>query len=632
MRPATSNVPVNQAVEFSSKISGCLGDGSAERDSSVCSSSASKTVTVEPGQFTAASSFYVKARGSRMHPTVERVLEMRRPELARRYVLHHATDRKEVDEIRGGCNPVNSEATLMTALAHVPTHMVWAGCDLMRARTIPPDTRCGVRRAEPTAHNEGINTDRKVKDGVDMPRMVVIETNSSPSGHKSTPIVSSAGEQRGYRIYMHDMFRPLVERHSMSLPAGRLAVLFDKNAMEASAYACAMADEFDEAVLLVESHLDDQDQGWFFKDGVLFVRPVESADSDEFVAIRAAVRYVTQVPWARIPLCTSTLLVNPIAACVAGGRNKLLAAKAYESLNQELASSGCNAQIITPHTLVDARIEDVPEFVRRLGGKAVVKIPYSNAGQGIFPISTELEISNFERQAQRSVLNEEQACSAYKLCIVQQMIQADHATVHLVNCPTKQHLGSTDESMTGTFEHLASESMGMTDPKACASEVSRGRRDGKILVHCPTLADKLGHKYVFDLRVMIIHTTNDGYRPVAMYARRASRPVGSCDMPNTWEELGTNLSVRLPNGRFMTDEARLIELSEDTFELLDLSEDDLIDAVVQTILAAVAIDKMATRLQPHTNGPMDLELLASFNADSELLREMRYAVARKASA
>ena len=34
-------------------------------------------------------------------------------------------------------------------------------------------------------------------------------------------------------------------------------MLYDKNVMEASAYAAAMANEFGEAVLLVESHVDD---------------------------------------------------------------------------------------------------------------------------------------------------------------------------------------------------------------------------------------------------------------------------------------------------------------------------------------------------------------------------------------
>ncbi len=38
--------------------------------------------------------------------------------------------------------------------------------------------------------------------------------------------------------------------------------------------------------------------------------------------VRAAIRYVTQKPWNRIPPITRTLIYNPVLACLAGGRNK----------------------------------------------------------------------------------------------------------------------------------------------------------------------------------------------------------------------------------------------------------------------------------------------------------------------
>ena len=73
--------------------------------------------------------------------------------------------------------------------------------------------------------------------------------------------------------------------------------------------------------------LEDGDLGRtarFDGEGVLEVLSAE----DQWVPIRAAVRYVTQRPWNRIPPLARTAILNPVIACLAGGRNKLLAAKA----------------------------------------------------------------------------------------------------------------------------------------------------------------------------------------------------------------------------------------------------------------------------------------------------------------
>ena len=59
-------------------------------------------------------------------------------------------------------------------------------------------------------------------------------------------------------------------------------------------------------------------------------------EKEEWVPIRAAFRYVTQKPWTRIPLKTKTKILNPVISCLAGGRNKNLADKAYEVLNTGL--------------------------------------------------------------------------------------------------------------------------------------------------------------------------------------------------------------------------------------------------------------------------------------------------------
>jgi hypothetical protein len=48
---------------------------------------------------------------------------------------------------------------------------------------------------------------------------------------------------------------------------------------------------------------------------------------------------------------SKTLFLNPTIACVMGGRNKLVASKAYDFLNAELFSTGL--AINTPKTIYD---------------------------------------------------------------------------------------------------------------------------------------------------------------------------------------------------------------------------------------------------------------------------------------
>lgn len=128
-----------------------------------------------------------------------------------------------------------------------------------------------------------------------------------------------------------------------------------------------------------------------------------------WLPIRAAFRYVTQRPWNRIPVNARTVIFNPvrgasltkddetsrtttyissfvvlvgrmrqIVACLAGGRNKGMAAKAYEMLNQQLAGTGLAVRV--PATHYDVPLKEVRAMVERMGGHAVIKVPYANAG------------------------------------------------------------------------------------------------------------------------------------------------------------------------------------------------------------------------------------------------------------
>ena len=118
-----------------------------------------------------------------------------------------------------------------------------------------------------------------------------------------------------------------------------------------------------------------------------------AARSPRRPTVRAAYRYVTQRPWTRIPVLTRTLILNPVLACLAGGRNKMIASKAYEIFNGTLQGSGLGVR--TPETIRDVRHNEIPLWVERFGGHAVVKIPYSNAGQGVYTITSREELDAF---------------------------------------------------------------------------------------------------------------------------------------------------------------------------------------------------------------------------------------------
>ena len=81
-----------------------------------------------------------------------------------------------------------------------------------------------------------------------------------------------------------------------------------------------------------------------------------------WINIRGAFRYVTQRPWQRLPISKiRTLLLNPVVCCLAGGRNKLLAAKAYDFFNSQYG--GYKLSISTPRTIRDVEKKIVPIWV-----------------------------------------------------------------------------------------------------------------------------------------------------------------------------------------------------------------------------------------------------------------------------
>lgn len=438
-------------------------------------------------------------------------------------------------------HPQVDSSRLREILSYEPKFFCWSGADLFNVTSM--------------------NGERK---------MILIETNSCPSGMKSMPTLQDNDEYGSYRVLIEKTFKPLVERSEKEgrIPAdGRLAVVYDKNEMECTGYAHTIASVFEEDVLLVQYHHTDVEPCVRFnEDGIMEVQDEES----KWHKVRAAFRYLTQKPWTRLPISSKTLILNPPIACLSGGRNKLIAAKAYEIFNSE--NSAYNLEIMVPKTIRDVELNLVPLYVKSFGGFAVIKNPYSNAGQGVWTITSEKELEDFMAQAE--------AEQQYDQFIVQSLI------------------GNSKWSSS----HHAS---------------------GLQYFHVGSVPDKKREIFVADLRMMIHYNCErKGFAPLALYARRAKNPLA--DDPagkNSWDMLGTNLSVKTGQNSWDTETKRLIIMDRREFNRLGLGLDDLIDGYIQTVMATVAIDKIARRLSSEP-GKMDMELFASLNNDQSLIQEI----------
>ena len=188
-----------------------------------------------------------------------------------------------------------------------------------------------------------------------------------------------------------------------------------------------------------------------------------------------------------------------------------------------------------------------------MGGHAVIKVPYSNAGQGVYTITNQDELNDF-------------------------MAIPHHYDKFIV------------QSLVGN---------------ASWSSLTRSGR----FYHVGTVPNKKAQTFVSDLRMMIAgNTQGKGFRPVAIYARKARKPLlkNLSDDPevSSWEMLGTNLSVKLSedgaagHAQWTTETQRLCLMDRKDFNTLGIGIDDLIDAYVQTVLSVIAIDRMCIKLMP----------------------------------
>ncbi len=469
-----------------------------------------KIEIIKPENFEQENHFYPKALNSQLHAMVSHFFNLDHSRVIKRYTH---------------LNPQVNAKMLESILKYQNKHFYWGGSDLFYVTT-----EKGQRS------------------------MVVLETNSCPSGQKSMPPRTDADEHRGYRYLIENSFLPAIRKRR--LPQGSLAVIYDKNYMESSGYAQTIADLTGEVVYLIP-HFNNEESFLGFDDGVMFF---ENEGKKNF--IRAAFRYVTQKPWNRIPVQTKTFIYNSVLVCLSGGRNKLVANKAYELYNSEIFDSGL--RINTPETIKDVSKLEIPLWVQRFGGKAVIKNPYSNAGQGVYTITTEKELSDFMKNDY-----------PYDQFIVQSLI--------------------------GHYEW--------------SSHSEHGR-----YFHVGTIPNKKGNIYIADLRVMV-YSSPKGFFPCAIYARRARKPLASTIEDSSWEVLGTNLSVKVGENDWDSETSRLMLMDRKDFNTLGIGIDDLIEAYIQSVLSLVAIDKMAQNLL-NKKGQFKIKLFKSLDNDESLMKEI----------
>ena len=192
------------------------------------------------------------------------------------------------------------------------------------------------------------------------------------------PLADEKQKFAGYQVLLEALFEELLANKTATQCEGDLAVVFDKNPTENSAYGIVLAELSNEKVWLVENldeeSTDEQSRIVKWEDGVMHVRDLKN---NTWHPIRACLRYITQKPWKKVPLNTKTIVLNPIISCLAGGRNKIMAAYAYKLFNQEQAKLQSGLSIRLPHSLINVNKKDIPMLLEndtKLDGKAVVKV------------------------------------------------------------------------------------------------------------------------------------------------------------------------------------------------------------------------------------------------------------------
>ena len=489
--------------------------------------------------------YYPKVLNAELHPLVSYFLSLSVERIAHRYCHLH---------------PRINQKALSKLLQQEPSYFRWSGADLFV-----------------TTNHSGTK------------KLTVIETNSCPSGQKSMPRPDQElNEGYGYRKLISTTFKPMLNKVDPSLYDAKLAVIYDKNSMEAKGYAQAMSSILREDIYVAEFLNNDTNPPVKFdENGVMYIRIKDESSKDndhEWIPIRAAFRYVTQNPWDRIPINTKTLILNPIVVCISGGRNKNLAAKAYEIFNANLQSRRglSGLKLNTPETVKDVPFDAIPLMIEKFGGKGVIKSPYGNAGIDVFTITNQQELNDFM---------------------------------------TNFSLRENDKMGRGYGEKFIVQSL-IGNANWSSSTFSG------IHYHVGTVVDKNGKFYAADIRMMI-HYDGNVWKPLCLYSRRAKEPLSAELDGNTssWDILGTNLSVKIGENEWQTDTNRLLLMDTRAFNRLGIGLDDLINAFVQTVLATISIDDLCKVFMENNDEDgvdgFDYNLFSILNDDKDILEDIK---------
>jgi len=214
-----------------------------------------------------------------------------------------------------------------------------------------------------------------------------------------------------------------------------------------------------------------------------------------------------------------------------------------------------------------------------LKGRAVLKVPYSNCGQGVYTIINRKELDEFMR-----------IDHGYDKFILQSLVGNQMWSDE-----------SEDERMDKINNNIISNQF----------------------YHVGTQPNEKNEKFVFDLRLTVTANKN-GFLPVSINFGKARKPlIDNVDrIESSWDVLCTNLSIKLDKNSWDTDTERLLVLDDESFNELNLNLDDLIDAYIQTAFSVIAIDKLCISLYDEDK-KFNFDLFKRINPDYSLLNEIQ---------
>jgi hypothetical protein len=216
-------------------------------------------------------------------------------------------------------------------------------------------------------------------------KFCLIEVNSVATGCSGFPMKNNS-EYNPYERMIRDSFAYLCENIPEEI--GVIAILSDADYREITAYSLKLAEVFQETIYLV--HLEDIEKAksYYRMDGEYLEILIDS----KWTKIRAAVKYVQDQPWIKMPIFSKTFIWNNLLACLCGGRNKSMANLAYKDL-EEILPRGLKVE--HPYTVSNLTKKEVLSLIKSRG-IGVVKGLYSNSGREIFFLMTDKDIKEFE--------------------------------------------------------------------------------------------------------------------------------------------------------------------------------------------------------------------------------------------